>query len=416
VRSSRGPTVALIVSVAFVAALGMNRVAVALVLVGVPLLVWNARRRTSSKALLRSVAVVVAIGFGFGLMDVVLRVAANPVYAWPEGKFGLRWPTDPRLTKMRGKKSFEGEVFGDLARMSGVPAHRRLRKIKFTTDRLGFRNDGFPDSPVDLIVLGDSFGLGVGTTQAETLAVQLARLRGCRTYNLSFIGSPWHELVRLKTELPHIPVRKGTTVLWLLFSGNDLTEKYRPGLEVAKPRGALLRALTRYESFRRSSPVRKLIGSLTKHRSSRIIERQSPDGLPLLFYRKYIQCLSWTAEDVRAHKNFPRLREVVTEMKRFCSAQGLSLAIAVAPTKPEVYRWILESADAAAPPGGFAKAVADLCSPLGIVCLDLMPPFRAEAKRLDAAAGELLWWHDDTHWNARGHALAAECIHRELLR
>jgi len=85
------------------------------------------------------------------------------------------------------------------------------------------------------------------------------------------------------------------------------------------------------------------------------------------------------------------------------------------PTRPEVYRWLLEDRPGP-PPAGFASAVTDLCATLGIPCLDLTPLFCAEARRLDAAAGKYLWWHDDTHWNGRGHAFAARCIQERLLK
>lgn len=410
-----GLAIAVILSVLCIAALGMNRLAVGLVIPATALLLWSGLSRPPSTAVLKATTLFVAIGLGIALADVGLRLLmADPPGGRPEGRFGLRWPADPRLTKMLAEQRFEGEVFGDLARMSGIPAHRWPRTTSFVTDRLGFRNNVFPDATVDLIVLGDSFGLGAGTTQTETLDAHLARLGKHRAYNLSYIGSPWHELVRLKSELPHLPVRPGTVVLWLLFSGNDLTERYRPALEVTAPRGAILRTLTRYEAFRRRSPVRGMVRSIFKKPAS-VIERVAPDGRRFLFYGPYASRLSWTAEEVRNHRNFPRLREVVAEMKRFCAQQQLTLAIAVAPTKSEVYHWILEEGSGP-PPAAFACAVTDLCTAQGIPSLDLTPLFRAEAKRLDAAAGEFLWWHDDSHWNGRGHAFAARCIQERLLK
>jgi hypothetical protein len=137
--------------------------------------------------------------------------------------------------------------------------------------------------------------------------------------------------------------------------------------------------------------------------------------LPFLFYRDYAIRLAWTIEEVRAHRNFSRLREVIAEMKRFCTTRQLALAVAIVPSKPEVYRWILED-NPEPPPKAFARAVTDLCAAHDIPALDLTPLFRSEAKRLDAAAGEFLWWHDDTHWNGRGHAFAAKCIKEMLIK
>jgi hypothetical protein len=44
------------------------------------------------------------------------------------------------------------------------------------------------------------------------------------------------------------------------------------------------------------------------------------------------------------------------------------------------------------------------------MALDLMPVLVGEARRAFEGSGATLWWYDDTHWNERGHEVAAAAI------
>ena len=92
--------------------------------------------------------------------------------------------------------------------------------------------------PLDVIVLGDSFGVAAATSQEETLSSLLARDYGLSVYNLSISRSnPQQEYANLMLEGKRLKARKGTCVLWLLFPGNDLDEPYYPELENPQPYG-----------------------------------------------------------------------------------------------------------------------------------------------------------------------------------
>ncbi|MES4786889.1 MAG: hypothetical protein C4294_14945, partial [Nitrospiraceae bacterium] len=51
------------------------------------------------------------------------------------------------------------DQYGDVAALAGDPALGERRRIVFQTDAAGFRN-GDVKAPIDLVVLGDSFGAG----------------------------------------------------------------------------------------------------------------------------------------------------------------------------------------------------------------------------------------------------------------
>jgi hypothetical protein len=51
----------------------------------------------------------------------------------------------------------------------------------------------------------------------------------------------------------------------------------------------------------------------------------------------------------------------------------------------------------------------------GFTFLDLKPHFVDASKRLFEGSHELLWWRDDSHWNPRGHAAAADVTYAHVL-
>lgn len=94
-------------------------------------------------------------------------------------------------------------------------------------------------------------------------------------------------------------------------------------------------------------------------------------------------------------------------MQEFCSARGISFLFVPAPNKNSLY-------DAAMPSYGVraaehsAQRLMALLDDAGVRCADLFSAFRER--------NELLYFRHDSHWNARGAALAADVINRGLGR
>jgi hypothetical protein len=336
----------------------------------------------------------------------------------PVGRFLRPWPANPDLVRFAPNACFEGETSGDLAAMARRESPRELRRVRFVTDSLGFRNEpGALAEPVDVILLGDSFGVGAGTTQEETWAALLEGRWGHRVYNLSMPGGPWHEVLNLEYTLERLETRPGTVILWALFSGNDLDDAYGESLEPPAPRGALGRALVAYGSFRRRSPLRLLLRSPHGSRAE-VIERALPRGEPVLFFGPYAERARRTPGDLHAHPNHPALRRVLARMRRLAAARGIGVAIIAIPSKAEVYSWLLEGREpwsARSEPTAFAAVLSSAAGEEGFRFLDLEPRLAEAARRLYELHGKSLWWRDDTHWNAEGHRVAAEAVAAELL-
>ena len=362
--------------------------------------------------------VLLSVCFSLTLSD----VAARPLLFYlfdvrPAERFIYRWPLQPRLQRYVANVNFEGVTFGDLAAVSGRTDWREERLMKFVTDQYGFRNEPsavVQAQPLDLIVLGDSFGVAAGTSQEHTLSSLLTREYGLSVYNLSISReNPQQEYANLLLEGKRLKARRGTCVLWLVFSGNDLDEPYYPELENPRPvwPGSLSRLVNGFREFRSRSPIRRL---LSRDESELVIERKFVDGRPMLFLAPYAQRRGRTEQDIIRHPNFGNLKVTLSAMERLAAERGLIVSIALVPSKEEVYSWVLDGAapwSADSGPSGFSIVMRELCQLHGFQFLDLKPSLVAASTLNYEKSGALLWWRDDTHWNGDGQRAAADTIH-----
>jgi hypothetical protein len=394
-------------------------------LVAVVLLVFAAYAfRPEGSRLPKQVALVLlSICFGMTLCD----LAARPFLFYlfevrPSERFIHRWEPLPQLLRYEADVNFEGQTYGDLAAVSGRRAWREERRIKFVTDEYGFRNEplaaGFEAPPLDVILLGDSFGVAAGTSQEQTLSSLLARDYGLNVYNLSISRSnPQQEYANLLLEGKRLKTREGTCLLWLIFPGNDLDEPYYAELKDPRPvwPGRLTRLANGLRVFRSRSPVHRLwYGG----ESQLIIERKFIDGQPVLFYAPYAQRMNRTAEDVMRHPNFESLTTTLGAIKKLAGERRLSVAVALVPSKEEVYSWALDGAtpwSADEQPSGFSTVMRELCAQYGFRFLDLKPALVQASKPAYEKSGALLWWRDDSHWNGDGQRVAAAAVYEDLL-
>lgn len=359
-------------------------------------------------------------------------LAARPAVAWMIGErpreLSVRtWEPMPLVYRYEPDVRFDGKIFGDLAAMSLDKTVRRYRDFKLVTDHFGFRNDpaltqtGGPD----LVLLGDSFGAGTGTTQDATWATLLARERGMNVYNLSIEGAgPWQEFINLETEVERVKPREGALLVWAIFAGNDLDDPYYPQLQLSELpwQGTLRQLIFDFKKFRRRSPLRRVLshaaGAGWAAREN-VLTKDLGDGRKLLFYAPFARAVARTREEVTRHPNFNALAATVAAMRRLADTRRLKVAVVLVPAKEEVYSWALAGkppwSDAQSP-SGFSLALAQLCAQQDMTFLDLKPRMTDAARRAYQDSGALLWWEDDIHWNELGHKVAAGIVSDELLR
>ncbi len=375
----------------------------------------------STSKLFKRISLVILSVF---LTVTVCDLAARPLLpyilnAQPPSRFIGPWPPQPHLLRYSPGVVFKGTTTGDLGAISLQTDAREERKLTLITDRFGFRNKpDLADQPIDLILLGDSFGATGGTSQDELLASFLAENYHLNVYNLSVSGhSPQQEYATLVLENDRLKKREGTVVLWLLFAGNDLDDSYYKDLESPTRLSWPGRIAAAYERFHNGSTVRRLfergdIGDL-------VITKTFLDGRAILFAKHYANRVGRSADDVRRHANFAPLRTTFSLMSGFAKQKNLRVVVALVPGKEEVYSWLLNGRTpwtSAKEPSGFSMVTRELCDLNGFKFFDLKPTLIDKSEQVFKQTGGLLWWRDDTHWNGVGQRIAADAIYQHLLR
>jgi hypothetical protein len=311
------------------------------------------------------------------------------------------------VERLRSETRFHGEVYGNLGAFSGTPLLREPRVTTFTVDRHGFRNQVDRSTPFDILLLGDSFGLGSGSSDDQILPAILAHESGRRVYNLSLPGSPADQLLNLSLELPELPLSPSPVLLWLLFAGNDLDDSfdalnlYQSDLELSLSEGLSVS----WRNFAKSARISLLVRSLFTFPRKHLIIKGANNPEHLCF-KPWIVSAGRSRVELVQHPNFSAYSKTITTLTSFSNKNKLRLIVAVVPTKSLIYGEQHKQTN------HFAALTCELLrknaptSP----CIDLTPYFRRESKRLLPDTGPVLWWKDDTHWSHEGHRYAADVL------
>ena len=341
--------------------------------------------------------VVASAGLTLALADLATRPLLDRVTVRPEDRYVRLWRVDPPASRMEPRVDVVWPTVGNLAALGGPV--RQPRAVRFVTDAWGRRSDPL-GGPAQVVLLGDSFGAGVGTSQEQTVASRLTARHGLATVNLSLAGaSPYDAWLRLDAALPSLDLAPDATLVWLLFAGNDLAGACRERLPPPPSRVNRLRA------WIATQRVRSVLGrTLRRLRASPEppIQGQLPDGRPMLFFQPDLESAALTPAQALARPQAGCVRRVMGQVRALAARAGLRLLVAVTPTSAEVYG---PSAGLPSLPGGTTAALRALATEQGLALVDLGPALSAAAQ-----AGETVWWRDDTHWNGRGHAVAARVL------
>ncbi len=145
------------------------------------------------------------------LLDVALRFL-------PPGQVFFRaWEDATRFATAEGPFApnfhFESDrAYGDLSSLGNLPRLRQYRREVFTTDEFGFRNppgEGAGEVPAAILV-GDSFAVGSGVSDGDTLSAQLSRLSNRRAYSGASPRAHW----KMTRELINRFHMRGGLVIW----------------------------------------------------------------------------------------------------------------------------------------------------------------------------------------------------------
>jgi hypothetical protein len=111
---------------------------------------------------------------------------------------------------------------GGVTRVPSVFCNETGTYTLFNSDRYGFNNDDAAyDSPVDTLVVGDSYAQGACVPPEDDVAAQL-RAHGRNAVSVGSAGNG--PLLALASLMEYGPLLRPKTVLWLYFNGNDLLD------------------------------------------------------------------------------------------------------------------------------------------------------------------------------------------------
>jgi hypothetical protein len=219
-------------------------------------------------------------------------------------------------------------------------------------------------------------------------------------------------------------IHAGSVVLLAIFPANDLDDYYpASNLEIENlPWNSQAgRFAVSTSTFWRRSPLRQLVNRFFHNHEPNdlVLERGLKDGRRILFYRPYVASKNRTASNIRNHPNYEKLLAVIKRLEAMAEQRGAVLAILLFPCKEEIYSWILDESDSQRNEKSrseFSLLLGQFCKRRKLYLLDLKPALLEAAEWQFNKNGQLLWWTDDTHWNATGHKVVADTVYQGIFK
>jgi len=322
----------------------------------------------------------------------------NAIYYRPDEKLSEYRADLGHLAYRRDTTMHMHMPYGDLQPMTsvkiGVP-----RDVTYHIDGYGFRNDA-DYAGERYVLVGDSFVAGSSNTQTDLLSAQLRHAYGLATYNLAHPGG-------LPDYANYVDAfassHRGFKVLLFVFEGNDFE------VDEQKKPPKVLRAWRRYYTMFSGINVYRVTKSLIRRASQRAqitgsvnVTVRELNGHPIGFLTRYIE-----ATRDRQRPTIPSFEHALLRLRPYLAH------VYFIPTKYRVYYRAVESSQAPALADTKWEYLKQLCVRDDLACTNLTAPMLRKADAL-RARGELLWWPDDTHWNGRGIAVAAQVVTETL--
>jgi hypothetical protein len=301
-------------------------------------------------------------------------------------------------------------TYGDLANLANLPQYREYRSEVASTDSLGNRNlpSLLQAGPAGALMLGDSFAMGTGLNDGETLAVRLSERTGLRFYSMaSQEALPSIELI-LST-IRRIGMKNGLVIFQHLERKDPPAEaSLQDGWNVEGGYRAWLRTPFEYSPLQIvfSRLHRKLLDDrwFPNPYSQYVRILHLEDGGPMLFHRDEFEVR-------RKIRNLDVSYWVALHHR--LSVNGHRLLVFSVPDKLTVYHELVLEKDELPPSSAYLHNLTLRLDSAGVPALDLTACFKTEAK-LALRNRKQIYWRDDSHWNSSGVQVAADEITRWL--
>lgn len=133
-------------------------------------------------------------------------------------------------------------------------------------------------------------------------------------------------------------------------------------------------------------------------------------GVDMLFFDYHIETLLWSEEA----RDPVRVAEVIAQFREYSLKRGIELIVVLIPEKEQVHRNAIP--EHRIPPGEIISPsvlwrLEEELDQHHVQTVNLLGPFREAV-----AAGQQIYWRDDSHWNAAGIRIAADLVAERLNR
>lgn len=338
----------------------------------------------------------------WAILDLGLRFAPPQWYTFRLHEFAMitgPHAAGPFRTNLLYKNA---HAYGDLAELSNCLECREYRPMNIHIDERGFANPASLRG-YDAILVGDSFCIGAEQPEGKTLASQLSLRTGMSIYNAC---SPIRAIRRedLMSLIDHLGMRRGTVFFELMdwSLGFFQMAQQPPGYT------GYDRWLKNLEYSPLTNVSREVVGKISNGKlmlnpySANVVEKHLPDGHEMLFQ----------LDDVHdASADGPKLwAKYFRVLDRELRARNFQLIVVLVPSKYTAYQPLIKGA-APTNKGTEFRELQKLLPDISVA--NTTPALQATAK--DAFEhGSLLYWPDDTHWNADGVRVAADQVETVL--
>jgi hypothetical protein len=280
----------------------------------------------------------------------------------------------------------------------------KARRVRWVTDAHGFRFDPSLGDNIDGVIIGDSFVVGSGLDQMETLSEALGRKRGGRFYPYTADKKEFLNDPRFTTPFPPVVV---LALSEIYISGEDALGAQPVIASPASKRGAL--PLPAAELIDRASKMNMLrwLQACVKRALNRAATewllrkpyanenaKVGADGA-MLFHRMELLPAEISVERVNAF-----LGDVAAFSAAVRERGGVFVFMPI-PKKSTVYYAL-----AGVAPTDFISRIAAVLNQGGVPTVDLLKPYMAAQTKI--------YQDDDTHWNKDGVELAAEELNKKI--
>ncbi|MFA6146782.1 MAG: hypothetical protein WC899_01050 [bacterium] len=307
---------------------------------------------------------------------------------------------------------------GDLGRGSEYEIIKN--NILWKTDKYGFRNDSSQATEYQVVLVGDSNSVGLGTSQEFILSTQIGNRLNYKVFNYSpmaidkyFIKNLNNMNIKPKTVIYRVIERKIPEIHSdSLYNGNGFKDIIKDKLNMVKYGinkifnfDTLLYIAMAVDRFNKKEPARYLESRIDSiYRKLRISVIVGHDNE--LFYKGSLKINSATIDDSDIKKIAIELKHINDSLLKL----GIDFIFLPVPDKESVYYELLpEETKNNFRNRYYLTKLHNELTLLGVRSIDVYSIFRSRF-----LAGERLYYSDDTHWNNAGIELASELISEEI--